>query len=258
MESKTPNTDRAPLRLAKNTEDRLQQQQPQHLPIQRQFVNFTFYRVRPEWRLLDRDVKERGRQEFAKVVGSFTRDLLINTYSLVGLRTNAELMIWRIGYSLDPIQDMTARINATGLGCYMEATQSFLSMTKRSMYIDKDNPEHVEDRLHIVPGKAKYLFVYPFVKTREWYARNGEQRQEMMDEHIRIGTKYRSVKLHTTYSFGLDDQEFVVAFETDEPSDFLDLVQELRETKASMFTLRDTPMYTCRQRSLQECLDALG
>ena len=89
MESKTPNTDRAPLRLASNPEERLHQQQPQHLPIQRQFVNFTFYRVRPEWRLLDRDVKERGRQEFAKVVESFTRDLLINTYSLVGLRTNA-------------------------------------------------------------------------------------------------------------------------------------------------------------------------
>jgi chlorite dismutase len=126
------------------------------------------------------------------------------------------------------------------------------------MYIDKDNPEHVEDRLHIVPGKSQYLFVYPFVKTREWYTRPAEQRQEMMDEHIRIGTKYRSVKLHTTYSFGLDDQEFVVAFETDQPSDFLDLVQELRETKASSYTLRDTPMFTCRQRTLGECLEALG
>lgn len=258
MESKTPNTDRATLRLASKPDERQYQQPPQQLPISRQFVNFTFYRVRPEWRLLDRDVKERGRQEFAKVVDGFSRDLLLNTYSLVGLRTNAELMIWRIGYSLDPMQEMTARINSSGLGSYLEATQSFLSMTKRSMYIDKDNPEHVEDRLHIIPGKSKYLFVYPFVKTRDWYARNGEQRQEMMDEHIRIGSKYRSVKLHTTYSFGLDDQEFVVAFETDEPSDFLDLVQELRETKASMFTLRDTPMYTCRRRSLQECLDALG
>jgi chlorite dismutase len=258
MDSKMQNSDRSTLRLASKPDEHQQQQQRQHLPISRQFVNFTFYRVRPEWRMLDRDVKERGRQEFAKVVEGFNRDLLLNTYSLVGLRTNAELMIWRIGYSLDPMQDMTARINGTGLGCYLEATQSFLSMTKRSMYIDRDNPEHVEDRLHIVPGKSKYLFVYPFVKTREWYARNDEQRQEMMDEHIRIGSKYRSVKLHTTYSFGLDDQEFVVAFETDEPSDFLDLVQELRETKASMFTLRDTPMYTCRQRPLQECLDALG
>jgi chlorite dismutase len=226
--------------------------------ITRQFVSFTFYRARPEWRMLDEREKEQGRQEFINALQEFERELIIHTYSLVGLRTNVELMIWRIGYSLEPIQEMTTRLNRTGLGKYLEATQSFLSMTKRSMYIDKDNPEHVEDRLHIVPGKSKFLFVYPFVKTREWYARTPEQRQEMMDEHIRIGSKYRSVKLHTTYSFGLDDQEFVVAFETDEPSDFLDLVQELRETKASSFTLRDTPMFTCRQRSLAECLNAIG
>lgn len=254
-ENKTPNLDRKTLRLASKDEE---PQQMQHLPMPRQFVNFTFYRARPEWRLLGDAEKEQGRREFAGVIDEFHGELLINTYSLVGLRTNAELMIWRIGYALDPVQEMTAKLNSTGLGRYLEATQSFLSMTKRSMYIDKDNPEHVEDRLHIIPGKSNYLFVYPFVKTREWYTRSAEQRQEMMDEHIRIGSKYRSVKLHTTYSFGLDDQEFVVAFETDEPSDFLDLVQELRETKASMFTLRDTPMYTCRQRSLQECLEALG
>ena len=167
-------------------------------------------------------------------------------------------MIWRIGYDLEPIQEMTSRLNRTEMAKYIEPSVSFLSMTKRSMYIDKDNPDHVEDRLHIVPGRSQYLFVYPFVKTREWYSQAGEKRQEMMDEHIRIGSKYRSVKLHTTYSFGLDDQEFVVAFETDYPSDFLDLVQELRETKASSYTLRDTPMFTCRQRTLSECLEALG
>jgi chlorite dismutase len=245
---------RSSLRLA-DRDERVEQPRS-NLP--RQFVNFTFYRVRPEWRLLDEQERERGKQEFIDAVEEFRRELLIHTYSITGLRSNADLMIWRIGYSLDPIQEMTARINRTGLGRYVEATQSFLSMTKRSMYIDKDNPEHVEDRLHIVPGQSNYLFVYPFVKTREWYSRSVEERQEMMDEHIRIGSKYRSVKLHTTYSFGLDDQEFVVAFETDEPADFLDLVQELRETKASSFTLRDTPMYTCRQRPLAACLEALG
>src|SRR5688572_20350274 len=226
--------------------------------LPRQFVSFTFYRARPEWRLLDDAVKSEARSEIVAAVEEFRRDLLIHTYSLVGLRTNAEFMIWRIGYQLDPIQDLTARLNRTQLGKYLETTQSFLSMTKRSMYIDKDNPEHVEDRLHIVPGQSRYLFVYPFVKTREWYSLPVEQRQEMMDEHIRVGSKYRSVKLHTTYSFGLDDQEFVVAFETDHPADFLDLVQELRETKASSYTLLDTPMFTCRQRTLGECLEALG
>lgn len=247
----------ASLRLAGKGEAATQDE-PQPAPVRRQFVNFTFYQARPEWRLLDEAARREGRREFAEVFQHFRRDLLMHTYSLVGLRGNADLMVWRVGYSLDPIQDMTARLNQTGLGRYLTTTQSFLSMTKRSTYIDKDNPEHVEDRLHVVPGKSKYLFVYPFVKTREWYTLPVEERQTMMDEHIRVGSKYRSVRLHTTYSFGLDDQEFVVAFETDEPSDFLDLVQELRETKASSYTLRDTPMYTCRQQSLEECLTALG
>jgi chlorite dismutase len=250
----TGETGRTSLRLA----DRASESERPRPTLPRQFVNFTFYRARPEWRMLDEAEKASAKLEFSEAVEEFRGELLMHSYSLVGLRTNAEMMIWRIGYALDPFQEMTTRLNRTRLGQYLEATQSFLSMTKRSMYIDKDNPEHIEDRLHIVPGRSNYLFVYPFVKTREWYARSPEQRQEMMEEHIRIGSKYRSVKLHTTYSFGLDDQEFVVAFETDEPADFLDLVQELRETKASSFTLRDTPMFTCRQRTLAECLDALG
>ncbi len=233
------------------------------LPVKRQYVNFTFYCVRPEWRLLNETERQQGKREFVDAVNEFQGrledgKLLVQTYSLVGLRANADFMTWRIGHDLDPMQQMTARLNHVGIGRYLETTQSFLSMTKRSTYIDKEHPTHVEDRLHIVPGKGKYLFIYPFVKTRQWYMLPHDERQLMMDEHIRIGSKYTSVKLHTTYSFGLDDQEFVVAFETEEPSDFLDLVQELRETKASSYTLRDTPMYTCRQMSLEECLDALG
>ena len=248
------NASRGSLRLAPNCVE----MENQKAKLPRQFVNFTFYRARPEWRLLNESDKSRCREEFGSTFDKFRKQLLIHTYSTIGLRTNTDFMVWRISYELDPIQEMTASLNKTEMAKYIEATQSFLSMTKRSMYIDKDNPEHVEDRLHIVPGKSDYLFVYPFVKTREWYSRPADQRQEMMDEHIRIGSKYRSVKLHTTYSFGLDDQEFVVAFETDNPADFLDLVQELRETKASSFTLRDTPMFTCRQRTLAECLGALG
>ena len=247
---------RPTLRLADKAPREAEQTDKAKLP--RQFVTFTFYKARPDWRALDPSAKLEAKREFVEVFDSYRRNLLMHTYSIVGLRSNVDFMIWRIGYSLDPFQEMSARLNSTALGRRLDVTQSFLSMTKRSMYIDKDNPEHVEDRLHIIPGQSKYLFVYPFVKTREWYSLPVEQRQEMMDEHIRVGTKYRSVKLHTTYSFGLDDQEFVVAFETDHPSDFLDLVQELREAKASRYTLRDTPMYTCRQLPLAECLDELG
>ncbi len=258
-EHEQPGAGRPTLRLADRAERGAEDsQQPEKAKIERQFVTFTFFKARPEWRTLDAQAKLDAKREFVEVYDSYRRGLLMHSYSITGLRSNVDFMLWRIGYSLDPFQEMSARLNGTALGRYLDVTQSFLSMTKRSMYIDKDNPEHVEDRLHIVPGQSKYLFVYPFVKTREWYGLPVEQRQEMMDEHIRVGSKYPTVKLHTTYSFGLDDQEFVVAFETDEPADFLDLVQELRESKASRYTLRDTPMFTCRQLPLAQCLDELG
>jgi chlorite dismutase len=78
-----------------------------------------------------------------------------------------------------------------------------------------------------------------------------------MDGHIRVGNEYPSVKLNTTYSFGLDDQDFVVAFETEEPKDFLDLVMKLRETESSKYTQRDTPIFTCVQMSMDKVLEQL-
>ena len=253
-EKDSANATRGSLRLAPTCGEVEQLQ----AKLPRQFVNFTFYGANSNWRLLSDADKQDCKAEFVDTVEEYRSQLLLHSYSTVGLRTNVDFMIWRIGYELEPFQEMTARLNATEMAKYIGPVQSYLSMTKRSMYIDKDNGEHAEDLMHIVPGQTDYLFVCPFVRTREWYTRTSDQRQEMIDENIRIGSKYRKVKLHTTYSFGLDDQDFVVAFETDHPADFLDLVQELRETKANCYTLRDTPMYACRKRSLVECLDALG
>jgi chlorite dismutase len=99
--------------------------------------------------------------------------------------------------------------------------------------------------------------VYPFVKTRAWYALPADERWRIMQEHIKVGREYPSVDLNTSYSFGLDDQEFVVAFETDNPADFLDLVQRLRTTESSSFTLRDTPTLACIACSVERALGAL-
>src|SRR5205814_10693390 len=108
------------------------------------------------------------------------------------------------------------------------------------------------------PTGRRFLFVYPFVKSRDWYLLPLEKRQASMTTHIEVGHKFPTVKLNTTYSFGLDDQEFVVAFETDVPADFLDLVHSLRETQSSKYTLRDTPIFTCVQMSIKDALDAIG
>ncbi len=109
-----------------------------------------------------------------------------------------------------------------------------------------------------MPGNAKYFVLYPFTKTRQWYALPQEERQRMMSIHFFVGHKYPSVKINTSYSFGLDDQEFMVGFETDVPSDFLDLVVELRSSEASNYTLIDTPIFTGIHRSIEETLASLG
>ena len=127
---------------------------------------------------------------------------------------------------------------------------SYLAMTKPSEYSE-------ESRLEVRPAHARYLFVYPFVKTREWYTLAADERYRIMQEHIRIGREYPDIDLNTSYSFGLDDQEFVVAFETDEPADFLDLVQRLRGSESSLYTKRDTPTFTCISMSLSRALAAL-
>jgi chlorite dismutase len=226
--------------------------------VQRQFVSFAFYKLDPAFRRLSDSDKSAAREEFVKVVTQKQGGMICLAYSTVAMKADCDFLLWRIGASADDFQAQAAAINKTKLGGYLSQPHAFLSMTKRSMYIDKLDPFHTpESRTHIIPGKRKYLFVYPFVKTRDWYLQPLEKRQAVMDIHIRVGNKYPSVKLNTTYSFGLDDQDFVVAFETEEPKDFLDLVMELRETESSKFTQRDTPIFTCIQMPVEQILDQL-
>lgn len=225
----------------------------------RQYVNFAYYKVDPAWRRLTRENRARGKRRFIEVVKSFEPDMLIIPYSLVGIRGDCDFMLWRIGYDLPKFQEMTAQLLATGLGQYLTTPYSFLAMTKRSTYVrDHKHADQEGVRLRLTPGEFRYLFVYPFVKNKAWYRLTQHARQGMMNEHIEVGHKYPTVRLNTTYSFGLDDQEFVVAFETDKPGDFLDLVMELRHSEATSYTLRDTPIFTCVRRELPEVLDLLG
>jgi chlorite dismutase len=230
-------------------------------PVPRQFVNFAFYKIDPAWRRLPADERTRGKDEFRAVVERYhDRDrLLVLSYSTMGIRGDCDFMLWRIAYELEPLQEMGARLLETGLGQYLTLPYSYLSMTKRSMYIDHHvHPDQEGSRTRLVPGRSKYLFVYPMVKLRPWYRLAFEERQRIMDEHIQTGHKYPSVRINTTYSFGLDDQEFVVAFESNKPEDFLDLVQELRGSESSAYTEREVPIFTCIRRPIADTLGLLG
>jgi len=227
-------------------------------PVTKQFVNLMLFRVNPDWRKLDPETKNICKSEFQSVFDEFRSDFLLYTYSLVGFDSKADMMFWRIGTSLDLIQDMTAKLFRTSLGSYLETVDNYLSVTKKRMFIPADCPRSDEDRTHVRAGAAKYHFVYPCAKHADWYKKSGEERDRMVEEDFMVGQRFQNIRIHLTHAFGFSEQEYIVSFETDEPKDFLALAEELRQTPASAFTLRGMPVYTCRQRPLMECLDALG
>jgi len=225
----------------------------------RQFVKYSFYKVDPAWRRLSQEKRLDNKREFAAVVEETATHMPVRSYSLVGLRGDTDFLLWQAADSLESIQEAATRVWATGLGGYLTQPYSYLSMTRRSQYVGRHRHAGQEGtETGVLPGDSRYFIVYPFLKTREWYLLPAEERQRMMTDHFKVGHNYPSVTIHTSYSFGLDDQEFVVAFDTDSPADFLDLVMDLRGVEGSLYTLKDTPIFTCISRPIDETLDSLG
>ena len=217
---------------------------------ERHFVKYTFLKVDPAWRRLDPERRASDKREFLAACEDFGAERLLRAFSTVGTRGDCDLMLLSQATNLERIHEFHVVLSQSGLMQWCSVPHSFLAMTKPSEYSD-------ESRLEVRPRHSKYLFVYPFWKLRDWYRLPGPERMRIMKEHIEIGRRYPTISINTTYSFGLDDQEFVVAFETDEPGDFLDLVQELRGSESSAYTLRDTPIFTCISSSIRHALDAL-
>jgi chlorite dismutase len=225
----------------------------------RQVVKYTFLKVEPRVLAWPAEERETAAREFADLLGERTAGTLL-TYSTVGLRADCDLLIWQAADTVDEIQQAESRWRATRLGPSLAAAHSFLAMMRPSPYLGQHRHADQEGRrTRLKPSGSRYLFVYPMVKKRVWYRLPYERRKAMMIEHFAIGHRYPQVKINTAYSFGLDDQEFVVAFECDEPAAFLDLVMELRESQASRYTERETPIFTCVRMEPSAALDlALG
>ena len=219
---------------------------------QRSYVKFTFVKVDPAWRRLPAAERAEHKREFAAACREFGDDHFLRVYSTVGTRGDCDLMVRAVAASLEPIHELHVLLNQSGLLRWAEIPHSYLAMTKESVYSDEPSP--LEPR----PGAdSKYLIVYPMWKKREWYALPQDERMRIMRSHIEVGRRHGTIDINTAYSFGLDDQEFVVSFDTDDPSHFLDLVQELRGTESSAYTLSETPIFTCISASPERALDAL-
>jgi chlorite dismutase len=203
-----------------------------------QYVAYTFYKLAPAWRRLPVEEREAGKDAFAEVVERWSSRMDgLRVYSVNGVRPDCDFFLWKITERYLDLGELGAELNGTPLAAWLETPYSYLATTKASQYTAARKPRKV------VPKGSPYLVVYPFVKTRAWYALPEEERQRAMDEHMRVGHEFRTITNHTTYSFGIDDQEFMTAFECEEPADFMHLMLTLRESEASRYTERDTPIF---------------
>lgn len=220
-----------------------------------QFVQYLFLKVDPAWRRLDAETRVRGRAELAGAIADASPAVTTHAYSTLGLRAGAELLLWWKSDGPAALQETLAKVLCTGLGRYCDVAYTLWGLTRTSMYTKRRTAqEHAIDE----PSRLRYLIVYPFVKTVDWYLMSRDARQGMMNEHMRVGHDFADVRQVLLYTTGLDDQEFIVAYETDRLERHQDLVIALRGTEARRHTLRDTPIFTAVYRPLPEALGLLG
>lgn len=219
------------------------------------FVQFLSFRADPGWRRLPEAERAQGRAELAQVIDEAASAIATTSYCGIGFRTDVDLLLWRAGESPDAMQEMTARLLQTGMGAYLEPTHSFFGFTRPSTYTRR--PSAQEQAVN-QERQGAYLVVYPFTKTVEWYLMSKEARQGMMNEHMRVGHSYADISQTLLYATGLDDAEFIVAYETDDLARFQSLVIDLRATEARRYTLRDTPVITVVRRPLRTALAMIG
>jgi chlorite dismutase len=217
-----------------------------------QYVGYTCFSVLPEWRRLPVEEREAGKDAFAETIEEFGRRFdYLGVYSTTGVRPECDFFCWKITSRYEDLGELGAALNATPLAGWLSTPYSYLATTKASQYTSARRARR------LTPRSSPYLVVYPFVKIRPWYALPEDDRQRAMDEHMRIGGEHPSIHNHTTYSFGIDDQEFMTAFECDEPADFMHLMLQLRESEASRYTERDTPIFVGQLMDIRAALDRL-
>ncbi len=222
-----------------------------------EIFRFLTLAVTPQWRQLDDAERAAQKREFARAA---SRDgVAVHAYSLVGTRGDADLLLWCVAEELELLREVEAGLAGTALWSRATRPYAYLAARRRSPYLGEHahaGSEH--DRTTAGPvGDKPYLVVYPMSKKRSWYALPHEERTRIMAGHFAVGHRYPDIRIHTAYSFGIDDQEFVVAFEVPDVRRFLTLVADLRETESSSYTERETPIFVGAAMPLERALDEI-
>ena len=219
------------------------------------YVHAWLLRLDPAWRRRSSEERRTDLDSFCAAAGRTEQRLMQHSYSTIGLRAEGDLLLWRMAESIEALEESAADLAASGIGTWLAPAISMIGLTRPSQYVKR--PTAQEQSL-FSGERSRYLVVYPFTKSTEWYLLPADERQAVMRGHMKVGHAYPQVRQLLAYSFGLDDQEFIVAYETDDLVAFQDLVRDLRETESRRSTVRDTPIITGIHRPLGEILAMLS
>lgn len=217
------------------------------------YVNFWIYSIDRSWRMLGDDERGQLRGEFAELLSGDANAMVRGVYSTVGLRHDADLILWVVTTDFDAMQQFAVDINSSGLGRYLDTRNSYLGVALGSRYTADHAPAFIKG-----DAPQRFLSVYPFVKTNEWYQLPFEERRRAMAEHGRMGREYPNILTNTVNSFGIADHEFVVAFESDDIEDMVRMVEYLRSAASRPYTKLDTPIFLGVLKSPERALADLG
>jgi chlorite dismutase len=173
-------------------------------------------------------------------------------YDVQGLRADADYMFWWIAPTSDDLQEMYARFRRTSLGRASEPVWSVMALHRPAEF----NKSHIPAFL-AGEEPRRYLSVYPFVRSYQWYLLDDAERRAMLAEHGMMARDYPDVRANTVACFALNDYEWILAFEADELHRIVDLMRHLRGARARLHTRAEIPFYAGRRKPVRELIDAL-
>lgn len=220
----------------------------------RAFVHALALGLDPAWRRLPAEERCQTAEELIAAIRTES-EVMTHCYSMVGLQPGADLLLWSLGPTLEAIEERSSSALRSGMGKWMNVDESFLGVIQPSQYVKKPTPQ---EQSLFSGERSRYLVVYPFTKSAEWYQLPSEERQRIMNGHMKVGHGFPEVRQLLAYSFGLDDMDFLVAYETDDLPKFGELVRALRGTESRLSTVRDIPILTGIHRSIEEITELLG
>jgi chlorite dismutase len=173
-------------------------------------------------------------------------------YTSTGFRPDADLLFWWVASSADAAQELALQLRRTPLGRGLELTHAFLGVVRPAEF----NPDHLPSFLKGEPAR-RYLTVYPFVRTVEWYMLPPDERSKLLRDHGVMGREFPEVLPNTTSAFGLGDWEWILAFESDDLTLIVDCIRRLREAEARRYTKLDVPFVLGIRTELRDAIASL-